>query len=164
MGDNATPTVASGGVTETIEVRSPSFDDHAPIPARHALEHDNVSPPLEWSGVPEGTAELAVLCEDPDAPGGTFVHWVLSGLDPSTSSLAGGQVPPGAVEGRNDYGGVGYGGPRPPVGDPAHRYFFWVYASSEPLRLAPGGAAEDLRRALEGRQVGRGVVIGTYQR
>jgi Raf kinase inhibitor-like YbhB/YbcL family protein len=149
---------------ETIEVHTPAFDDHAPIPPRHSLEHDNLSPALEWSEVPEGTAELAVLCEDPDAPRGPFVHWVLSGLDPSTTGLAEGQVPSGAVEGRNDWGGVGYGGPRPPVGDPAHRYLFWVYASSEPLGLSSGGSADDLRRALEGKALGRGVVIGTYQR
>ncbi len=149
---------------ETIEVRTPAFDDHAPIPARHSLEQENLSPALEWSGVPEDTAELAVLCEDPDAARGPFVHWVLSGLDPSTTGLAEGEVPSGAVEGRNDWGGVGYGGPRPPVGGSVHRYFFWVYASPEPLGLAPGGSADDLRRALEGRELGRGVVVGTYQR
>jgi Raf kinase inhibitor-like YbhB/YbcL family protein len=110
-----------------LQLRSAAFSDHAPIPSHCSLgEGDNVSPPLEWSGIPEGTAELAVLCEDPDAPGGTFVHWVLAGIDPSTSRLAEGETPPGAVEGSNDYGGTGYGGPRPPIGDDAHRYFFHV--------------------------------------
>ena len=149
----------------TMQLRSPAFNDHAPIPSRYSLaEGDNLSPPLEWSGVPEGTAELAVLCEDPDAPGGTFVHWVLAGLDPSTTGLAEGETPAGAVEGPNDYGGTGYGGPRPPVGDEAHRYFFRVYAASEPLGLRPGASADDLRRALEGKELAQGTLVGLYQR
>ncbi len=148
----------------TIELRSAAFNDHAPIPARYAKDGENVSPPLEWSGVPEGTAELAILSEDPDAPGGTFIHWVLSGLDPSLTGLQAGEVPPGAVEGRNDYGEVAYGGPHPPVGDPAHRYFFRIFAASEPLGLSPGGTADELRRALEGRELARGTIVGLYQR
>ena len=148
----------------TIELRSSAFNDHAPIPGRYSKEGENLSPALEWSGVPEGTAELAVLCEDPDAPGGTFVHWVLSGLDPSLPGLAAGELPPGAVEGRNDYGDIGYGGPRPPIGDPAHRYFFTVHASSEPLDLSPGGTADDFRKALDGRELARGTLVGLYQR
>ena len=71
-----------------IELRSPSFDDHQPIPARHAKDHDNLSPALEWSGVPQEAVELAVLCEDPDAPRGTFTHWVLAGLQPTVTGLA----------------------------------------------------------------------------
>ncbi|MDQ4068871.1 MAG: YbhB/YbcL family Raf kinase inhibitor-like protein [Actinomycetota bacterium] len=147
-----------------IQLRSPAFTDHAPIPARYSKDGENVSPALEWSGVPEGTAELAVLCEDPDAPGGTFVHWVISGLDPSRTGLDVGEVPVGAVEGQNDYGDIGYGGPQPPVGDPSHRYFFTVHASSEPLGLSPGGTADGLRRALEGRELARGTLVGLYQR
>lgn len=147
-----------------IELRSAAFTDHAPIPERYAKDGDNVSPPLDWSGVPEGTAELAVLCEDPDAPGGTFVHWVLSGINPSAGGLGEGQTPPGAVEGLNDYGDVGYGGPQPPVGDPAHRYFFRVFAASEPLRLSRGGSRDELMAALEGRELASGVVVGVYQR
>ena len=149
---------------ETIELRSPAFSDHAPIPHRFSLDGENLSPALEWIGVPEGAAELALLCEDPDAPGGTFVHWVVAGLDPSLSGLPEGQVPPGAVEGANDYGGTGYGGPRPPVGDPAHRYFFRLYAVAEPLGVPPGASGEDLRNAMEGKELARGTLVGTYQR
>ncbi len=122
-----------------------------------------MSPPLEWSGVPEGTAELAIQCEDRDAPGG-FVHWLLAGIPPSTTGLDAGEVPPGAIEGRNDFGDVGYGGPRPPIGDPAHRYFFTIHAASEPLGLSRGAKADDLRRALEGRELARGTMVGLYQR
>ena len=71
-----------------IELRSPSFGDHQPIPARHAKDHDNLSPALEWSGVPQEAVELAVLCDDPDAPRGTFTHWVLAGLQPTVTGLA----------------------------------------------------------------------------
>jgi Raf kinase inhibitor-like YbhB/YbcL family protein len=148
----------------TIELRTPAFNDHGPIPDRHAKGHGDRSPALEWSGVPEGTAELAILCEDPDAPGGTFTHWVLAGLDPALTGLAEGTVPKGAVEGRNDYGGIGYGGPQPPKGDPAHRYFFRVFAASAPLGLRRGCSADDLRRALEGKELASGVVVGIYQR
>jgi Raf kinase inhibitor-like YbhB/YbcL family protein len=147
-----------------LVVRSPSFGDHQPIPARHARDHENLSPALEWSGVPEGAAELAVLCEDPDAPSGTFTHWVLAGLEPTSTGLAEGEHPAAAVEGRNDFGEEGYGGPLPPVGDRPHRYFFRVYAASAPLGLAAGASAEDLRRALQGRELASGTLVGTYQR
>jgi Raf kinase inhibitor-like YbhB/YbcL family protein len=147
-----------------IELRSPSFGDHQPIPARHARDHDNLSPALEWTGVPEGAAELAVLCEDPDAPRGTFVHWVLAGLEPTAPGLAEGEHPAGAAEGRNDFGEEGYGGPQPPVGDPPHRYVFRVFAVSAPLGLTPGASAADLRRALEGKELASGALVGTYQR
>ena len=81
-----------------IELHSPSFGDHQPIPARHAKDHDNLSPALEWSGVPEEAVELAVLCEDPDAPRGTFIHWVLAGLEPTGPGLVEGERPAAAVE------------------------------------------------------------------
>ena len=149
---------------DTIQLRSPAFSDHAPIPARFAKEGEDLSPPLEWSGVPDTAVELALLCEDPDAPGGTFVHWVLAGVDPSLSGLAEGELPQGAVEGGNDYGGTGYGGPRPPVGDPAHRYFFRLYAVGEPLGVSPGASADDVRHAIEGKELARGTLVGTYQR
>jgi Raf kinase inhibitor-like YbhB/YbcL family protein len=147
-----------------IELRSPSFGDHQPIPTRHAKDHDNLSPALEWSGVPEEAVELAVLCEDPDAPRGTFIHWVLAGLEPTGPGLVEGERPAAAVEGRNDFGEEGYSGPQPPVGDPPHRYFFWVFAASAPLELTAGASAEDLRRALEGRELASGTLVGTYQR
>ena len=149
---------------ETIELRSPAFSDHAPIPARFSKDGDDVSPAFEWSGVPDDAAELVLLCEDPDAPGGTFVHWVLAGLDPGLRGLREGEVAPGAVEGANDYGGTGYGGPRPPVGDPAHRYFFRLVAVSEPLGIKPGATAADVRRAMDGLELARGTLVGTYQR
>jgi Raf kinase inhibitor-like YbhB/YbcL family protein len=149
---------------ETMELRSPAFNDHAPIPARHAKDGEDLSPALEWSGVPEGSAELALICEDPDAPEGMFIHWAVACIDPSIFAIAEDQVPPGAVEGSNDYGDQGYGGPRPPIGDDAHRYFFRLFAVSEPLGLSPGFTANELRQAMEGKEVARGTLVGTYQR
>jgi Raf kinase inhibitor-like YbhB/YbcL family protein len=147
-----------------IELRSLSFGDDQPIPARHAKDHDNLSPALEWSGVPKEAVELAVLCEDPDAPRGTFTHWVLAGLRPSVTGLAEGEHPAAAVAGRNDFGQVGYDGPMPPVGHGPHRYFFRVFAASAPLGLVAGASADDLRRALEGKELASGTLVGTYQR
>ena len=157
------PGCERGGM-DTIELRTPAFSDHAPIPARFSLDGDNVSRALEWSGVPEGAAELVLLCEDPDAPGGTFVHWVLTGLDPSLTGLGEGEVPTSAVEGPNDYGDTGYGGPRPPIGHGPHRYFFRLYAVSEPLGVAAGATADDVRRAMGGKELAQGAVVGTYER
>jgi Raf kinase inhibitor-like YbhB/YbcL family protein len=147
-----------------IQLRSRSFGDHQPIPARHAKDHDNLSPALEWSGVPAQAVELAVLCQDPDAPRGTFTHWVLAGLEPTAIGLAEGAHPAAAVEGRNDFGEDGYGGPLPPVGGGLHRYFFRVYAASAPLGLVAGASADDLHRALEGKELASGTLVGTYQR
>ena len=148
----------------SIELRSPSFGDHQPIPARHAKDHDNLSPALEWSGVPQEAVELAMLCEDPDAPRGTFIHWVLAALQPTVTGLAVGEHPAAAVEGRNDFGEEGYGGPLPPVGHGLHRYVFWVFATSAPLGLMAGASADDLRRALAGKELASGTLVGTYQR
>jgi Raf kinase inhibitor-like YbhB/YbcL family protein len=147
-----------------IELRSLFFGDHQPIPARHAKDHDNLSPALEWSGVPQEAVELAVLCEDPDAPRGTFTHWVLAGLQPTVTGLAEGEHPAVAVEGRNDFGEEGYDGPLPPVGHGPHRCVFRVFATSAPLGLMAGASADDLRRALEGRELASGTLVGTYQR
>jgi Raf kinase inhibitor-like YbhB/YbcL family protein len=140
-----------------IELHSPSFGDHQPIPTRHAKDHDNLSPALEWSGVPEEAVELAVLCEDPDAARGTFTHWVLAGLEPTAPGLVEGERPAAAVEGRNDFGEEGYSGPQPPV-------LLLGIRRLGPLELTAGASAEDLRRALEGGELASGTLVGTYQR
>lgn len=147
-----------------IELRSSAFTDHTSIPSQYSREGGDMSPPLEWSGIPEGTAELAVLCEDPDAPTGTFTHWLLARIPPSSSGLGEGEQPPEAVAGSNDFGEGGYGGPRPPAGDEPHRYFFRLYAVGEPLDLGDGFAADDLRRAMEGKLLSSGHLVGTFRR
>jgi Raf kinase inhibitor-like YbhB/YbcL family protein len=150
-------------MTETMKMRSPAFSDHALIPNRYSHRHGDVSPPLEWADVPEGTAELALECSDPDAPGGTFVHWLLAGIPPREQGLDAGAPVTAAVPGRNGFGGTGYGGPDPPVGDDPHRYFFRLYALPEPSGLAPGFTVEELSRH-EGRALAKATLVGTYGR
>ncbi|MBA9006791.1 MULTISPECIES: YbhB/YbcL family Raf kinase inhibitor-like protein [Thermomonospora] len=147
-----------------IELRSSAFNDHALIPNEYSHAAGDASPPLEWSNVPDETAELVLLCEDPDAPTGTFVHWLLAGIPPETEGLDAGESPTEAVEGRNDYGATGYGGPHPPVGDRPHRYFFRLAALSEPSGLEPGFTAEDYREAIEEKVIGTGTLVGTFGR
>ncbi len=147
-----------------IELGSEAFGDRATIPRHHALEGENVSPPLTWSGIPDGTAELLLLCEDPDAPSGTFLHWLVTGIDPATGGVDAGQTPTGGTPRTNGFGETGWGGPHPPPGDEAHRYVFRLYALSEPVTLPADTTAEDVRRAVEQRQLAGGTLIGMYRR
>jgi Raf kinase inhibitor-like YbhB/YbcL family protein len=147
-----------------LRLSSPDFEDGAPIPERCAHHKDNQIPTLQWSDVPEGTVELAILLEDPDTPVGTWDHWAIAGIDPAIRSIEGGKTPEGAVEGRNDFGEDGYGGPEPPPGDGVHRYFFNLYALKEPSGFSAGAPANDLRRAVVGKEIARGVMVGTFER
>jgi Raf kinase inhibitor-like YbhB/YbcL family protein len=147
-----------------VELSSEAFDGGDVLPDRFAHDQDNLSPPLDWSGVPSHARELALVCEDPDAPGGTFTHWMLTGIDPSTTGVAEGTVPAGANERVNDFGEVGWGGPEPPPGDDAHRYVFTVFASAVRLALGPDAGVEDLRAVLDGNEIGRGELVGLYRR
>lgn len=145
----------------TITVSSTAFTDGGTIPRRYACDGEDVSPPLRFAGIPSGTQELAVLVEDPDAPRGTFVHWVAWGLDPSTATLEQGATPPGT--GTNGFGRRGYGGPCPPRGAP-HRYVFTVFALSRRLDLPPGASADQLRRAVADATIAEGRLVGRYGR
>jgi Raf kinase inhibitor-like YbhB/YbcL family protein len=148
----------------TITLRSPAFADGDTIPPLYTCDGDDVSPPLEWSGVPSDAAQLATVVEDPDAPGGTFVHWVLWGLDAGLPRLGQGQVPAGAREGRNDFGRVGWGGPCPPRGSDPHRYVFTLLALSEPLAVEAGASADIVKRAAEGKVLAEGRLTARYGR
>ncbi|HEX2313668.1 MAG TPA: YbhB/YbcL family Raf kinase inhibitor-like protein [Thermomonospora sp.] len=147
-----------------IELRSAAFNDHTLIPNDHSHDAGDVSPPLEWSDVPDEAVELVLLCEDPDAPTGTFTHWVLAGIPPESDGIDTGETVAEAVPGRNDYGSPGYGGPHPPVGDDPHRYFFRLAALAEPSGLEPGFTADDLREAIEDKVVGTGTLVGLFGR
>jgi Raf kinase inhibitor-like YbhB/YbcL family protein len=147
-----------------IDLNSSAFNDHSFISRRYALEGANVSPPLTWSGAPDDAAELVLVCEDPDAPSGTFEHWVVVGIDPHSDGVAAGQTPPGGTELVNSFGERGWGGPHPPPGDEAHRYFFRLYALSEPVVLPDSPTAEQVHEAVEQRQVASGTLVGLYQR
>ncbi|MFL6051765.1 MAG: YbhB/YbcL family Raf kinase inhibitor-like protein [Actinoallomurus sp.] len=147
-----------------ITLRSPAFDDHAEIPKDYSHEAGDVSPPLHWSGVPDEAVELVLRCEDPDAPVGTFIHWLLAAIPPETEGMAAGDPPTDAVPGMNDYGRLGYGGPHPPPGDRPHRYVFQLMALSEPSGLTSGFSAGDLDEAVEDKVMGTGTLVGRYGR
>ncbi|MDB1086377.1 YbhB/YbcL family Raf kinase inhibitor-like protein [Streptomyces sp. ACA25] len=147
-----------------IELRSAALSDQDPIPGRYARDGDNVSPPLAWSGVPDAAQELLLLCEDPDAPSGTFVHWLVTGIAPDSTGVPAGETPPGGTEWTNGFGDLGWGGPRPPAGDPAHRYFFRLYALAGPPSLPERPTADDVHAAVDGRHLAGGALQGIYQR
>jgi len=152
----------------SIQLTSSAFAEGKPIPAKYTCDGGDVSPPLKWSAVPDGTKSLALISDDPDAPVGTWVHWVVYNIPPDTTELAEG-VPKsevltnGATQGMTDFKRIGYGGPCPPRGGP-HRYFFKLYALDTALNLKPGAAKQELLRAMEGHILAEGRLMGTYQR
>lgn len=143
------------------------FPSGQPIPSRHTCDDENTSPPLRISGVPEGTKSLALIVDDPDAPRGTFVHWVLFNLPPETSVIRPGvdvtREFSGAREGMNDFGDEGYGGPCPPPGGP-HRYFFHLYALDSTLDLETGATKKEVTQLMESHIIEEADLIGTYHR
>lgn len=149
---------------DTIELTSPAFEEGGRIPERHTGDGADLSPPLRWKGVPDGAEVLALIVEDPDAPGDTFTHWVAGDFDASLNGFDEGEAPTSAVEGTNDFDETGWRGPLPPEGDDPHHYFFLLYAANQPLNLQEGAIAEELREALDGKVIGRGELIGTYAR
>ncbi len=152
----------------SIEVTSSAFKSGGSIPAKYTCEGEDVSPALKWSNVPGTTKSLALICDDPDAPMGTWVHWVIYDIAPTLSELPE-AVPPsevtpqGAKQGINDFRRTGYGGPCPPPGG-AHRYFFRLYALDIEPGLPPGASKSDLLRVLEGHILAEGELMGRYQR
>lgn len=145
-----------------MELASSAFANGQPVPRRHSCEGEDVSPPLSWTDVPEGATSLALIVDDPDAPRGTFTHWLGWGLDPAVGGLGEGEAAP--VEGRNDFGDTGYRGPCPPPGHGPHRYFLRLHALEDELELAPGASKGELEQALAGRSVAVAELMGTYER
>jgi Raf kinase inhibitor-like YbhB/YbcL family protein len=151
-----------------MRLHSPAFQEGKPIPTKFTGEGPDVSPALAWDEAPAGTRSFTLICDDPDAPRGTWVHWVLYNLPPETRSLPEGvpaeeRLPSGALQGTTDFQRIGYGGPMPPPGKP-HRYFFKLYALDTPLNLAPGATKAQVEQALHGHVLGQAQLMGTYQR
>ncbi len=146
-----------------MRITSPEIEDGGRIPERYSCEGENVPPPLRWEGTPSGTAQLAVVVEDPDAPGGSFVHWIVVGVDPATTALEPDGLPPGATVLEGSSENPTYIGPCPPNGDRAHRYFFDVYALPEPTTVS-GSSPVEAVRAIRREAAAGGRLTGTFQR
>ncbi|MCC6728984.1 MAG: YbhB/YbcL family Raf kinase inhibitor-like protein [Chthonomonadales bacterium] len=161
----APPAIAGPGgrPAASLSVASSAFAGGEPIPAQYTCDGANVSPPLRWSGVPAKARSLALVCDDPDAPSGTWVHWVIYGVAPDAPGMPEAAPVAAARQGVNDFGKVSYGGPCPPPGDP-HRYHFRLYALDEALSLRPGASRAELDGAMRGHVLAQGELIGTYGR
>jgi hypothetical protein len=157
---------ASGDEKMGIKVTSSAFAEGGMIPAKYTCEGSEISPPLQWEGVPEETKSIALISDDPDARKETWVHWVLFNLPAETIKLDE-DIPldktlaNGAIQGINDSGGIGYGSPCPPTG--THRYYFKIYALDTKLDLASGITKIDLLKAMEGHILAQGQLMGKYK-
>ena len=154
-----------------LVIKSTAFEPNGAMPIKHTCEGDDLSPALEFSGVPDGAKSLALIVDDPDAPDPAapkmvYVHWALYDIPPTTKGLpegmAAARLPKGAREAKNDFGNLGYGGPCPPIG--RHRYFFKLYALDTTLGDLGGGAKKaDVEAAMKGHIIAQAELVGTYQ-
>ncbi len=150
-----------------FQIKSTAFEHGGNIPKKYTCDGADISPPLSWTSPPEATKSLALICDDPDAPMGTWVHWVLFDLPPNTRELPEGVstqeiLPDGSKQGTTDFGRVGYGGPCPPSG--THRYYFKLYALNANPDLRPGLTKEELLKAIEKNILAQAELMGRYQR
>ncbi len=168
MASGTARAVAAEKPAQRLELRTSAFKSGADVPKKYTCEGADVSPALTWNDPPEGTQSLALIADDPDAPAGTWVHWVAFDLPGSTRQLAEGvpkveDLAGGGRQGVNDFGSVGYGGPCPPPGK-AHRYFFKLYALDTKLKLKTGATKQAVERAMEGHVLAEAQLIGRYKR
>ncbi len=150
------------GKPAAFAVTSPAFAHNGNIPAKYTCDGDDINPRLIMENVPPGARSLALVVDDPDAPAGTWVHWVLWNVDPGTKEIVENTVPAGAVQGRNDWQRNSYGGPCPPSG--AHRYFFRLYALDAMLNLGRNATREELQKAMKGHVIAHTELVGLYRR
>ena len=151
-----------------LELKSAAFSPGGAIPEKYTGEGEDLSPPLEWEGAPKKARSFALVCDDPDAPVGTFVHWVIYDIPAEAGSLEAGLPPEaelagGAIQGVNDFGATGYGGPHPPPGKP-HRYNFKLYCLDKKLDAEPGLAKAELLDLMQGHILEQAELTGIYQR
>ena len=146
-----------------IHVTSPVFFPGGTIPQKYSCDGENVSPPLEWRGSPEGTRSFALICDDPDAPNGPFTHWILYDIPPATTTLREGEADAGVI-GVNSFGETEYGGPCPPHGGPPHHYAFHVYALDVPSIGTAGLDRQEIVNAMERHVIGEGELVAEYGR
>lgn len=151
----------------TISVSSSAFEEGGMIPSKYTCDGQDISPPLKWEGIPEGTKSMALIADDPDAPMGTWVHWVVWNIPPDVKELPESvspdpQLPDGSRQGITDFGRPGYGGPCPPSG--LHRYYFKICALDTILDLPNRAKKADLLKATEGHVLAKGQLMGRYSR
>ncbi len=150
-----------------MELSSSEFKEGSSIPSKYTCDNIDVSPPLEWSQVPAGVKTFALICDDPDAPGATWVHWVIFNIPGSLRELrenipATETLQNGAKQGKNDFGKIGYGGPCPPGG--THRFYFKLYALDRDLDSKPGITKKDLLKSIEGHILDEVHLMGRYRK
>ena len=150
----------------SLKLTTTAFPAEGPIPAKYSKKGGNISPPLAWTGVPQGAKSLALIVDDPDAPSGLFVHWVIYGIPPGSTGLkehqpASPTLPDGSRQGRNGFGEIGYGGPQPPSGK--HRYFFHLYALDIAPNLEAGADRQQLDRLIQGHILEQSDIMGTFE-
>jgi hypothetical protein len=155
------------GDSMNLKIYSSAFEDGGMIPSKYTCDGADISPPLAWSGLPEGTKSIAIINDDPDAPMGTWVHWVIYNIPPTAQGLGEDikrveKLPDGTLQGKNSWGRIGYGGPCPPGG--THRYFFKIYALDKMLNLKPGATKEELLTAMKGHILAQAQFYGKYSR
>lgn len=155
-------TAGEGKRMNVLKIASPAFSTNGFIPARYTCDGSNINPPLEISNVPAEAKSLALIVDDPDAPVGNWVHWVVWDIDPATREIAEDSVPRNAIQGKNDWKRNSYGGPCPPSG--VHRYFFKLYALDTKLNLGAGTTKTDLEKAMQGHILAKAELIGLYKR
>jgi Raf kinase inhibitor-like YbhB/YbcL family protein len=161
-------TLAFAASPMKMEIKSPAFENGADIPRKFTCDGEDVSPRLAWKSAPAGAKAFALIADDPDAPAGTWVHWVIYDLPATTKDLAEGvaadeTLPDGAKQGLNNFRKVGYGGPCPPRG-PAHRYFFKFYTLDAPTNLKPRATKQQLLDAIKGHILAEAELVGRYGR
>ena len=150
-----------------LQITSTAFQDGETIPTRYSCDGQDISPALSWSGVPEGTQSFTLILDDPDAPGGTFTHWVIFNIPADTTALeevipTSRQLASGALQGRNSFGDISYGGPCPPYG-PAHHYHFILYALDQTLDISAGASKAQVLNTIEGHVLDEAQIVGLYQ-
>ncbi len=152
----------------SLKLTTNAFAPGGDIPAKYTCSASDVSPALALSGAPAATKSLALIVDDPDAPAGTWTHWILYDLPPQTTEVPEAvpkdeQLPSGARQGRNDFRRIGYGGPCPPPGKP-HRYFFKLYALDTSLKLKPGATKKEVESAMQGHILAQAELMGKFKR
>lgn len=151
-----------------FQIATTAFSSGGTIPKNYTCDGPDLSPPLTWKDAPAGTQSFALIADDPDAPAGTWVHWVVYNVPSTTKELPEGvqkseKLPDGTLQGRNDFRKIGYGGPCPPPGKP-HRYFFKLYALDTKLSLEPGATKPELESAIKGHTLTQTEIMGKYGR